>query len=171
MKKLKRFTPLNMFKILCLLLLLPINALHAKPIKPLPIEIQSDSALWDQKAQQAVHKGNVIMTQGEKTLRADELIIEKNNAGDVEKLIAKGAPATFDGLAAGSHPTPVTGHADTILFFPSNERLLLKGDAELTQSQNIFKGPEVAFDFVSKQITAQSSASGRPTLIYQPQKM
>lgn len=151
------------------LLLITIAPVCASSIAPLPIEIQSDTALWDQKSQQAIHKGNVIMKQGDKTLKANELVIEKNNDGAVEKLIATGTPATFDGALANSNPTPIKGHAETIFFFPSNERLILKGEAELTQAQNIFKGPEVAFDFASKQISAQSSASSRPTLIYQPQ--
>lgn len=157
-------------KISFLLFCLPIAPLFAAlPQTTSPIEISSDSAIWDQNTKQAIHKGNVIMTQGDKTLLADEIILEKNASDHVEKLIAKGNPASFEGSLESSQPTPIKGHAQTIIFFPNKERLILKGQAELKQAQSVFKGPEVAFDFVSKQITAESSQSGRPTLTYQPQ--
>ncbi|MFO1258377.1 MAG: lipopolysaccharide transport periplasmic protein LptA [Gammaproteobacteria bacterium] len=167
MKKLKRYIVFTAK--FSGLLVTAITGVYASSIAPLPIEIQSDTAVWDQKTQQAVHTGNVVMKQGDKTLKANELIIEKNDAGAIQKLIARGNPAIFDGALTENNPTSIKGHAQTIFFFPSNERLILKGDAELTQAQNIFKGPEVAFDFASKQITAQSSPSSRPTLIYQPE--
>ena len=136
-----------------------------------PIEIHSDSVHWDQNLHEAYYKGKVILTQGSTTLYADNLRVKHTEEGNIAKVIATGNPAMIE--QKQSEPSSLNhnllkGKALTIIYLPANKCLIMENKAELIQGNNLFKGPEVAFNLNTKQVTALSIENERPTIIYQP---
>lgn len=61
-----------------------------------PINIEADSAVFDQPQGQASYSGNVIVKQGSITIEAEELAIFTDpNTGDFKALHAEGTPSRF----------------------------------------------------------------------------
>src|SRR5690554_3409506 len=60
-----------------------------------PIRIQADSATLDDRKNVAIYTGNVIITQGSMRLTGARVTLTLDNAGEVQKLVSNGSPATF----------------------------------------------------------------------------
>ncbi len=148
---------------LSLILFLITCTVLAAPNKKMPsaIEIQSDAASVQQLTRQAVHEGNVVMKQGDNTLYADKLIIQKDEKGALSEITAIGKPATFKGTIFAS--------AKTIHYYPAKQLILLEGDATLIHQQDKFHGPTLSYQIDKQVVFATKSNQERPTIIFHPQ--
>ncbi len=118
-----------------------------------PISIESDSANLNDQTGIAVYTGNVIISQGLSSLRADTISV---NAVD-RKLVsikASGGPAHFiqqtDASEAVTH-----GYGSTIVYIAKENVLKFLGDAKLVQAENSFSGEEIEYDIVRRAIKAK----------------
>src|SRR3989442_259333 len=91
-----------------------------------PIQIQSDSASFEQITRQANYVGNVKMTQGPHELHADQLNIKKDPKKHLFVITAKGKPATFTGKISAT-PHPVYATAKIIYYYPDKQLVVLEG--------------------------------------------
>lgn len=162
--KFKRFT----FILLCLYALTG----HTNPA-PLkidpnqPIQIQADSAAFDQTKQEAVHTGNVILTQGTHELHANQLTIKKDIKGRLTVITAKGEPATFTGKRQNDI-NPVYATAKTIYYYPDKQLVVLEGSATLDHQQDKFRGPVLSYQLDKQIINATKQSDERPIITIHP---
>lgn len=133
----------------------------------LPITIQSDTASVEQLNRQAVHTGNVIMTQGSHKLRADTLTIKKDAQGNLSVITAIGNPASFTGKQLDD-PEPLIATAKTIYYYPDKQLVVLKGLATLEHQKDKFQGPSLSYHLDKQVISATSQSQERPTVTLHP---
>jgi len=142
----------------------------ATPIKidpKTPIQIQADSATFDQGKQEAVHMGNVILTQGTHELHSERLTIKKDQKGRLTVITAIGTPATFSGKRQND-PNPVYATAKTIYYYPDKQLLVLEGAATLEHQQDKFRGPVLRYQLDKQIINATKQSDERPVITIHP---
>ncbi|MGE3318103.1 MAG: lipopolysaccharide transport periplasmic protein LptA [Candidatus Berkiella sp.] len=132
-----------------------------------PIQIQADSASFDQAKQEAVHLGNVILTQGTHEVHATRLTIKKDLKGRLTVITAVGTPATFTGKRQND-PHPVYATAKTIYYYPDKQLLVLEGSATLEHVQDKFKGPVLSYQLDKQIINATKQSDERPIITIHP---
>jgi lipopolysaccharide export system protein LptA len=164
------------FRILCLAALAsvaPIVAAQSDDASQ-PIRIQANSATLDDNKNLAVYTGNVIITQGSMRLTGGRVTLTLDNAGEVQKLVSTGSPATFRQTPAGGKQ--VDARAQTIEYHADTERVNLIDNAFLEQAGNTFQGQRVNYD-IRRQIvdagraTAEDETSAeRIEIVIQPRK-
>lgn len=132
-----------------------------------PIEIQADSASFDQVKQEAIHMGNVILTQGMHELHSDKLTIKKDAKGHLAVITAIGAPATFTGKRLND-PNPVYATAKTIYYYPDKQLLVLEGSATIDHQQDKFRGPMLSYQLDKQIINATKQSDERPIITINP---
>ena len=136
-----------------------------------PIRIQANSATLDDRKNTAVYTGNVIITQGSMRLTGSRVTLSLDNAGEVQKLVANGSPATFRQTPTGGKQ--VDAHALTIEYHADTERVVLIQDAFLEQAGNTFQGQRVNYDIRQQVVNAgDTNATGdtpeRIEIVIQP---
>jgi lipopolysaccharide export system protein LptA len=129
-----------------------------------PITISSDSAEFDDKKGIATYRQHVTLDQGNRHLRADTLTIERNKSGNIAKITALGNPAHFEIQAHPTRPV-IRGHANTIHYFPEEEKILLIDNAELTQQGNIIRGSYLSYLLKSEVLSSEAQPGKRTQVI------
>lgn len=132
-----------------------------------PIKIQSNDASLEQLKQEAVYRGNVIVTQDDNILRSDELIVKRDPHGRLNVITATGKPATFTGKRANDLK-PLHATAQTIYYYPEKQLIVLEGEATLEHEQDKFAGPSLSYNLEKQVISASSQKDVRPTVILHP---
>lgn len=138
-----------------------------------PIEISADRAELDEKNTSATYLGNVELRQGSLYISADSLMIKATAEGQVERVTARGKPATLRQQPDQDTP-PITANADTIDYWVVEERITLSGNARAEQQANLFTGEVIQYDLQKKILQAfgrdqeTGSGEGRVQMILQP---
>lgn len=136
----------------------------------IPITIQSDHLEYDHRTGKVTHSGHVVVKQNNKLLKAQTLFIERDtsSAGGLSKMVAKGTPkqlASFQGKLSETQPL-IEGQAQTIIYYPKTQKLVLEGQAFLKKEQDTFTSPSIQFDIASSIVTANKDEhNNRPTLV------
>lgn len=130
------------------------------------LSITSSSAEIDGDKQQAIHRGDVVLKQDDKELKADSVTLHRDKSGRIHKIEAKGAPATYSGTLS-QNPSSIRGQASTILYYPGDDKLVLEGDAKLIQGEDRFEGPELTYEITKKRIASTPANNGRTTIVLQ----
>src|SRR5690554_3619055 len=139
-----------------------------------PIRIQADSATLDDRKNVAIYTGNVIITQGSMRLTGARVTLTLDNAGEVQKLVSNGSPATFRQTPAGGKQ--VDARAQTIEYHADTERVVLIQNAFLEQAGNTFQGQRVNYDIQRKVVDAgraiaeEGDSAERIEIVIQPRK-
>lgn len=132
-----------------------------------PIKITSDTAEFDDKTGYAVHKGHVVLDQGSRHLTADTLIIKRNENNKVYLIIATGKPAHFHAQPELHKPIGY-GKANTLKFYPLEDKVILIENAKLTQDKDEITGPILTY-YLNKRLLESTPKDGkRTTVIIQP---
>ena len=129
----------------------------------LPIEIQSNSAEFDDKKGTVTYRENVIMKQGNRYLSARELIIARDPSGKIESMKAMGEPAYFYVKPEPEKP-PVHGQAKNLYYFPKQDKLLLIDEAELIQNEDTIQGDHLIY-FISTHVLSSQPVPGKTTTV------
>ncbi len=128
-----------------------------------PVNIQSDTANFDEQKGIATHLGNVSVHQGNRQLSADSLEIHRNKEGKIQYITAKGSPAFFE-----ANPEPdkakVLGKANILKYFPEENKIILMDAAELKQDDKTLQGALITYHFDS-QMLESDSLKNQPTTI------
>ncbi|MEM9741811.1 MAG: lipopolysaccharide transport periplasmic protein LptA [Pseudomonadota bacterium] len=133
-----------------------------------PINIAADAAQLDQKQQQAVYTGNVVVNQGTLKVEADRMVIEYRNK-KVSRIICSGSPASYEQQLEGEQGR-VRATAAEITYYTREERLLLNGDAILLQGGNEIRGNEIRYDIVAGRVDAESKPNQPIRMILEPDR-
>lgn len=128
-----------------------------------PIEITAQQLEVLQQQRQSIFTGDVVAKQGEMTLYADKLIVFLQQDQDrVDRLEAIGEVRVLqlDRIATG----------EKAVFYQMEERLVLSGNAEVTQGQNKISGDEITLYLKENRSLVQSSENGRVKAVIIPEK-
>jgi lipopolysaccharide export system protein LptA len=123
------------------------------PSSKLPIQIESDRATLDDATGISNYAGNVIITQGESRLEADNISVNAVNR-KIVSIKATGTPAHF--IQKSPNETSLThGYANTIIYTSIDESLKLLNNASLVQDNNSFSGEQIHYDIAKRAIRAK----------------
>lgn len=137
--------------------------------KDQPIHIEADSVVIDDGRGIATYRGNVHYSQGSAHLTADEVIVYSANRKQVDKVEAKGAPATFR-QRPDNKDEDIRGQSLRIDYFANEARLVLENDAHLWQGQNEFTGDRIEYRSNEEVVKALKAPDGksRVQVVIQP---
>ncbi len=133
-----------------------------------PISIEADSLEVFDRDQKAVYKGNVVVVQGDTTMKSAEMVVFYSRAGQ-GAASAPPAPApaqegpgvrrveAFGGVTITSKDQVASGREG--VFDRENNRVILTGDVALSQGGNITKGDRLNYDLTTGQATVEARAS------------
>jgi lipopolysaccharide export system protein LptA len=123
---------------------------NLKMDKSQPIDIQSDRLDAYQEKREVIFSGNAVATQGDRTIKADRLLIYyKDRPGGTEKKDIKGVGAVGDlekleaqGRVTITEPNRiVTG--DHAVFFYDLQKIEMTGNAVMREGKNIIRGSKI----------------------------
>ena len=134
----------------------------------MPIQINSDELVYEEKASKATYKGNVKVNQGSLTITADKVTIEFED-DRVVRLIADGSPAHYSQKLQTDQEN-MQADATTIIYHTRDEKVALKGDAHLTQEGNDFRGALIEYDIRAGRVDAASQKPDRIKMTLQPKQ-
>lgn len=135
-----------------------------------PVEITANSARFDERAGEAVYKGNVIVRQGTLEVKGDQLTLNVDASGNLTQARTQGNPARFQQLV-DPNKGPVRGEAREVLFDNRDGTVTLLGNAILRQDNASFSGPRIVYSTARQQIEASGSDSQRVQLVFPPSVM
>ncbi len=114
--------------------------------------IESDTAEFDRKSGVVVYQGNVQLQQGTLNIQADSILLIFN--GDtLEQAVSEGKPALYEQQIVANKPL-TKAHAQRIEFFAGRQELRFKGNAVLSQENNVFSGELIRYDMISETVYA-----------------
>lgn len=135
-----------------------------------PINIRADRVRIDEHKGISEYSGHVELTQGSIVLTADQLTVYQSQ-GKLQRIEAHGTPARFKQLPDNSRKA-IEAYAEQMEYRAGSERLLLTGQARVTQGGNVFSGHTISYDTRRSTVTARKddseSGGGRVHAIIQP---
>ncbi|MBU2881924.1 lipopolysaccharide transport periplasmic protein LptA [Psychrosphaera sp. B3R10] len=133
------------------------------------LKIKSDNQDLNYNNNTMYFKGNVVVSQGPISIKADELFVDTQD-GTGEKLIAKGSPALFTQI--DEENGNLTAKANEIEYFVTTQTLKLSGDAKFKQGGSEVQSGSIEFDLAKKRVKADGDAStgGRVTTTIKTKK-
>ena len=129
---------------------------------PNNIQIEGDSAIFDQASKTITYAGSVTATQGNLVIEGDKLTVALI-ADEVDTIRTTGSPAKFSllqGLVDANikQPDNLKASALTIVFAPATSQLQLLGNATLRQGGNIIRSNEIIYNVEAQQIRASGDS-------------
>lgn len=123
-----------------------------------PVEVAADSLQVNQSSGQATFTGNVVISQDEMRLSADEVTVDYAETGEnrIRSLHATGTVTLVSG--------PDAAEAQDAVYDVESGTVALSGDVILTQGQNVLSGERANIDLN----TGQANMSGRVRSVLQP---
>jgi lipopolysaccharide export system protein LptA len=159
---------MNRYILLLLFFLCSSVIVYAAPAIPtidtnLPVEIESQQLEIMQQENKSIFSGNVVATQGDMTLSADELSVFFIEENQIDRLEAVGNVrfSQLDKIAT----------SDKAVYHQLNGVLLLIGDAKVQQGKNLVSGDEITFYVQENRSVVKGSSQQRvKAVIVQEQK-
>ncbi|MBK3331456.1 lipopolysaccharide transport periplasmic protein LptA [Persephonella atlantica] len=102
-----------------------------------PVVIEADTLRYDKKAQIAIYEGNVTVKSDDFRLFSEKLKIFLDENGDIKKIIAEGNVRFYKGNRKGK--------SDRAEYYRNKDLIVLLGNAELQQDNNIIEGDEIIY--------------------------
>lgn len=143
------------------------NSQNNKTDSEYPINIESDSAEFDDQNGTAIYKGNVVAIQGSRHLFSDSLYIYRGKDNQIEKIIAKGNPANIKAQPNPEKPEGF-GYAKTIKYYPNEDKAELIEEAKLEQNGDIITGQFLTYFFEKGLLVSHPIKKARTTVTLKP---
>jgi lipopolysaccharide export system protein LptA len=133
-----------------------------------PIDIKADRVEVDQKQEVSHYIGHVRLEQGSLKIDADEIVVYMAQ-GNLVKIVITGKPARFEQQPENQQEI-VNSQAENMEYYASEERLLLKHNAEVNQGANHFRGDFIEYDTLTSTVKANKdeNSQSRVHAIIQP---
>ena len=156
----------------CLLLIgasvLPLASAAELDLKQ-EISINASRQAADLKNKIFSYIDDVVISQGSLKIKADLVQVITDNESGEKTYLAKGKPATFEQKLEDG--TPIYLQANEIKYQPSQNIVVISGDAELRQEGSKVSGSIITYNFVTEQVSADSEANDRVKTVLQPQEL
>ncbi|WP_333841111.1 lipopolysaccharide transport periplasmic protein LptA [Pelomicrobium sp.] len=144
--------------------LLACGVAYAQPLKPdreQPIHLEADSGTFDDAKKTAVFTGNVVLTQGTLTIRADRLVVTQSTDG-FQRGVAYGDPASFRQKRQGTDEW-IEGWAKRMEYDSRTETLELFEDARMRRGQDEVRGSYISYNAQTELFRVLGSVKGEST--------
>ncbi len=136
-----------------------------------PIRIEADRMVSQEQENSVVFIGNVDASQGEVTIRADEMTVYytqndktqgNNQSSKVKKLICRGNVEVTQGDWVGT--------GNRMDYFARDRKVILSGDAKAWQGQNMVSGKSITYYLDDKRsiVEQDKSKPGRVKAVIHP---
>ncbi len=113
-----------------------------------PVNIEADRLSIDDKKKESVFEGNVTMTQGTLTLRADRVFVRQDGEG-FNHAIAFGRPASFKQKREGTDEY-IEGFAERMEYDGKQDKVQLFTNAHVKKGIDEVKGDYISYDAVTE---------------------
>jgi lipopolysaccharide export system protein LptA len=120
-----------------------------------PINIQANHAELSEANGMAIYTGKVELSQGSLRIQCDTLTVY-TQSGAVNKVEANGQPARYQQQLDNNEPN-VQAEALSIVYLPADEKVILKQNAKLLQSNNVFEGDLIEYDLHQQRLSASQT--------------
>jgi lipopolysaccharide export system protein LptA len=151
--------PLNLLRILLILLLAPAAAPALESDKDQPVYIEADSVEIDDRTGVRTYQGNVVMTQGSIHMTADKVTVTKTPKGS-DHVLAVGKPVTFQQQREGEDEL-ARGRALRAEYDLDSDIIKLYDDAELSQGKDTLRNDRITYDKSKELMWAGTSQQGK----------
>ena len=158
------------------LLALPQTAVAEKSDRDKPVNIEADRLTIDDMKKESVFEGNVTVTQGTLTLKADRVVVKQDATG-FNYAFAFGKPAHFRQKREGFDEY-IEGHADRLEYDGKADKMQMFTAAEIRKGTDQVQGDYISYDAVSEfyqviggpSVTTAGNPKGRVRATIQPPK-
>ncbi len=122
-----------------------------------PIYIDSNNAVYDEKAETSTYTGNVVATQGSIKIDAEQLVVYMKN-GAIAKLVATGKPSRFKQLPAVGKEEM---HGEGLIneFYPDKNLLIFMKNASVWQGEAKQSSEYIEYDTKNSLLKAGEASS------------
>lgn len=135
-----------------------------------PIHVTADAAVQENNT--VTYKGNVVVVQGTIRIAADQVLIY-HDKGKLQRAVATGKPVRFQEQPDAKGGL-MTGHAETVIYYNTDQRVELIQDALVDRDQSTLKGQRIEYLLPTKVLRADgatpNSQPGRVEMVLQPSK-
>ncbi|HXZ91572.1 MAG TPA: lipopolysaccharide transport periplasmic protein LptA [Burkholderiales bacterium] len=138
-----------------------------------PMQIEADHMTSDEARRVTIFDGNVVVTQGTITVRADRIVVRQDQ-DQLRHITATGNPVRFRERAdaAGGRPgTWIEGQARRVEIDERDEKVDLFDDARVTRDGDEVRGEHIALDQRAESFSVSGGAQapdGRVRAVIQP---
>ncbi len=136
-----------------------------------PIHLEADRVRIDEVQHLSTFTGNVVLTQGTRSLKGEQIVVKQNKRG-FEQGTATGHPAEFREKRDGSEEY-VEAYGDRIDYDVAANVVNIYGQAHIKRGRDYVRGDHIVYDLRAEafQVTGAPPASpgkGRVTVEIQP---
>lgn len=132
-----------------------------------PIQLEASRGQIDQKTGVSIYEGNVVISQGSMRLNADVATIHIKDGG-FQRMEATGNPVNLRYRPTADKPE-ILGASQRVEYDVVGARVIMSGNARLTQGQDVFTGDRVEYDLKSDVVRARGAGNnGRIQFTIQP---
>jgi lipopolysaccharide export system protein LptA len=135
-----------------------------------PINIRADSVEYDQTGNRIIYRGSVQVDQGTLRVTAEIMTIDLLDGNKVKRITAEDTPARYQ-QQIETDKAPVRAEALTIVYHTQDERVDLKGAANLEQEGSTLTGDLIVYDIVAGRVDASATEEAPVTMVLQPSAM
>ena len=132
-----------------------------------PINIRADSVEYDQTGNRIIYRGSVQVDQGTLRVTAEVMTIDLLDGNKVKRITAEDTPARYR-QQIEVDKEPVRAEALTIIYHTQDERVDLRGDANLEQEGSTLTGDLIVYDIVAGRVDASATEEAPVTMVLQP---
>jgi lipopolysaccharide export system protein LptA len=132
-----------------------------------PIQLEASRGQIDQKTGVSIYEGNVVISQGSMRLNADVATIHIKDGG-FQRMEATGNPVNLRYRPTADKPE-ILGASQRVEYDVAGAKVIMSGNARLTQGQDVFTGDRVEYDLKSDVVRARGAGNnGRIQFTIQP---
>lgn len=128
------------------LMLGPVHAERSDREKP--VNIEADRMSLDDLRKESIFEGNVVLTQGTLTLKADRITVKQDQQG-FSSGIALGKPASFRQKREGADEF-IEGFGDRVEYDGKGEKVQLFTNARIKRGEDEVKGDYISYNSVTE---------------------
>ncbi len=137
--------------------------------KKQPMTVEADRAELNERTGVSVYTGNVVVTQGGMTMKAERMSLHTTDR-KLTRIVGTGKPASFK-QQASRNATPISGKAQKFIYLPKKNQLTLIGNASLLKDDNTFNSERIVYNTANEYVSAGSKAGGkRVKIVIQPEE-
>lgn len=116
------------------------------------VSLNADKAYCEQKQKSCLYSGNVKLKHKDSYILASNMLVYVGTSNTVEKIVASGNPARYYTEILHNGNKAINSLAKTIIIYPQKNKIIMKGNVEVTQKQNKFTSEYVEYDLKKKTI-------------------
>ena len=123
-----------------------------------PVNIEADRVEIDDKKQEAVFEGNVVLTQGTLMLKADRIVVNQSESG-FQSGVAYGKPAYFRQKREGFDEY-IEGEAERLEYHGQQEKIEMFDNAMLKRGGDEVRGNYISYSALTEFFEVMGTAPG-----------